>query len=53
VSSVNPLKTILIHRKAKLIHEYDIMSPEMQLEASASVKRLRLMVSGSAALPGT
>jgi malonyl-CoA/methylmalonyl-CoA synthetase len=35
----------------KLIHEYDLMSPEMQREASASLKRLRLMVSGSAALP--
>jgi hypothetical protein len=28
------------------------MAPEMQREATAALKRLRLMVSGSAALPG-
>jgi malonyl-CoA/methylmalonyl-CoA synthetase len=36
---------------ARLIQEYDHMSPEDQKKATAACKALRLMVSGSAALP--
>eukprot|EP00696_Hemimastix_kukwesjijk_P013578 gnl/Hemi2/26991_TR9067_c0_g1_i1.p1 gnl/Hemi2/26991_TR9067_c0_g1~~gnl/Hemi2/26991_TR9067_c0_g1_i1.p1 ORF type:complete len:494 (+),score=92.39 gnl/Hemi2/26991_TR9067_c0_g1_i1:128-1609(+) len=37
----------------RLIKEFEQMSPEQQQRASAAVRRLRLMVSGSAALPET